>query len=121
MATLYSSTYAVPSTDVRPQATLSLDYSIEGDRCTWVVDTTGKDLTLIRYDSSRAGEYIDVHNPCIVVKCNCDASGTNMLVIDEDGNTLHTFIADHSSAVGYAAFRLVAVDDNRNTVSWKLA
>jgi hypothetical protein len=115
----YASVKTTDSTYSRGQATVSVDTTVEGDKVTWISDTAGADITLAKFDPSRASEYIDVKNPLIVVKCTSDSSSTNTLVKSEDGTTLHTFIADHSSAVGYAAFRLVA--GSRNTASWWLA
>lgn len=120
MATLYSSFNALDSEQTRRQVTLTEDSTIYGDKVTWVVDTDGDDVTLGVFDSSSAGEYMNVKNPLIVVKCAVNASGTNVVVYNSDGTTaLHTFSADYSSTPSYAAFRLVA--DVTGTNSWRLA
>lgn len=119
MANAFASSYFVKNERPRRQATISVDTTCEGDSVTWVSDTAGADITLAKWDNGRYGEYIDVMNPLIVVKCTSDSSSTNTLVKSEDGTTIFTFSGDHSSTPAYAAFRLVA--GSFNTASWRLA
>lgn len=115
----YASVNTTDAVTSRDQATISVDTTVEGDKVTWISDTAGADITLAKYDPNRHGEYIDIHNPLVVVKCTSDSSGTNTEVKSEDGTVLFTFAADYSSTAGYAAFRLVT--GSKNTASWRLA
>lgn len=119
MANLYASNYKKISSDVRPRVTLTEASTVEGDAVVWVVDTAEDHVTLAKYSAARAGEYIDRHNPLIVVKHEADSSANNTLVKSEDGTTIFTFDTDDSAAPVYAAFRLVT--GNRNTASWEVA
>lgn len=119
MANLYASSTYVPHEHSRRQVTLTEASTCEGDKVTWVIDTAEDHVTLAKYDVNRSGEYIDVHNPCIVVKHEADSSSNNTLVKSEDGTTIFTFDTDDSAAPVYAAFRLVT--GSKNTASWRVA
>ena len=115
----YASFTARDGDESRPEKTISVDTTVEGDRVVWVSDTAGADITVAQYNNGRASEYIHRNNPLVVIKCTSDSSVTNTLVKSEDGTTLHTFAADYSTTPAYVALRLVTT--SRNTASWRLA
>lgn len=119
MANAFASSYYVKNERSRREVAISADTTCEGDAVVWVSDTAGADITLAKWDNGRYGEYMDVLNPLIVVKCTSDSSSTNTLVKSEDGTTIWTFSGDHSSTPAYAAFRLVT--GSYNTASWRVA
>ena len=119
MAKLYASSSFIDSETSRRQVTLTEASTVEGDKVTWVVDTAEDHVTLARFDKGRSGEYIDIHNPLIVVKHEVDSSVNNTLVKSEDGTTIFTFDTDDSVAPVYAAFRLVS--GTMEVASWRVA
>jgi len=119
MAYLYASSTFIPNESSRREVTLTEASTCEGDKVVWCIDTAEDHVTLARYDKSRAGEYIDVNNPLIVVKHEVNSSVANTLVKSEDGTTIFTFDTDDSGAPVYAAFRLVT--GTMETASWRVA
>lgn len=121
MPNAYASSVYTDNDRSRKQSTISVDTTVEGDKVIWISDTAGADITIAKYDRNRHSEYINIHNPLIVIKCTSDSSGTNTLVKSEDGTTIFTFAADYSVTPGYVAIRLVADGADKNTASWRVA
>ena len=117
----YASSSFVPNEKSRREVTVTAASTVEGDKVVWVTGTAGYHITVARWSASRAGEYVDVNNPLIVIKNTADCSGgaTDTLVKSEDGTTLYTFDGNNSSTPGYVALRLVT--GTMEVASWRVA